>query len=586
MSNGLSPAAKPEGVRFDSPATAALLEALFSDEAADRDFMIFSPVTRNPQLLLPNSGNECGDARATKGKIVPPTWFSPLVSSSSAPQRFEGGQSPLYKVFHSPGYRELLAEYNLRYDKDGTSDGYGLGLYSSANCLNASATGTATLEMPIDSRFHSLIGSSNQSRPSHVGDICQQPFHMPVASMTAPTAALSEQFRQEQHYHHELDKPMMPVPISTDLECDRGLQLVHLLLACAEAVSKEDYMLGRNYLHELNQVATPLGDPMQRVASCFAEALLERLAGSFASNPSRALPPFPPHSLEMLNIYQTFYQACPYIKFAHFTTNQAIFDAFHNEKRVHVIDLDILRGYQWPSFMQALATRPGGAPFLRITGVGSCLESVCETGRCLAELAHSLYIPFEFHPVGERLETLKSYMLNRRVGEALAVTSVNRLHRVPAICLGSLLTMIREQAPVITTLVEQEASHNETYFFGRFLEALHYYSAIFDSLDATFPQNSMQRTKVEQYIFGPEIKNIVACEGPERTERHERHDKWRKLMEGRGFRGVPLGDNAVAMSEILLNSFPKGGYRLIQDNGCLLLAWQDTAIVAASAWQC
>ncbi|KAI4384142.1 hypothetical protein MLD38_002330 [Melastoma candidum] len=119
--------------------------------------------------------------------------------------------------------------------------------------------------------------------------------------------------------------------------------------------------------------------------------------------------------------------------------------------------------------------------------------------------------------------------------------------------------MIQEQAPVIMPLAEQEASHNGTYFFGRFLEALHYYSAIFNSLDATFPKNSMQRKKVEQHIFGPEIKNIATCEGPERTERHERLDKWRKMMEGRGFRGVPLGDNAVAMSEMLLNSFPTGG---------------------------
>ncbi|KAI4375211.1 hypothetical protein MLD38_013108 [Melastoma candidum] len=167
--------------------------------------------------------------------------------------------------------------------------------------------------------------------------------------MTAPMTTLSEQFRQEHHqehhYHHELDKLMIPVPTSTDLECDRGLQLVHLLLACAEAVSREDYVLGENYLHEQNHVATPLGDPTQRVASCLAEAPGKRLAGSFLSNPSRALPPFSPYSLEMLNIYQIFYPACPYIKFAHFTTNQAIFYAFHNEKRVHVIDLDILRGY-------------------------------------------------------------------------------------------------------------------------------------------------------------------------------------------------------------------------------------------------
>lgn len=209
-----------------------------------------------------------------------------------------------------------------------------------------------------------------------------------------------------------------------------------------------------------------------------------------------------------------------------------------------------------------------------------------ETGRCLTELANSLYVPFEFHPVGEQLEDLKPHMFHRRVGEALAVNSVNRLHRVPGNHLGSLLSMIRDQAPNIVTIVEQEASHNGPYFLGRFLEALHYYSAIFDSLDATFPADSVQRAKVEQYIFAPEIRNIVACEGPERVMRHERLEKWRKIMEGKGFSVVELGANAAAQSEILLSLYSCDGYRLTEDAGCLLLGWQDRAILAASAWRC
>lgn len=362
---------------------------------------------------------------------------------------------------------------------------------------------------------------------------------------------------------------------------------MHLLLACAEAVAKEDYMLARRYLHHLNRVVTPIGDSMQRVASCFTEALSARLAATLTTaKPTSSMPPFPQNSLEILKIYQIVYQACPYVKFAHFTANQAIFEAFEAEERVHVIDLDILQGYQWPAFMQALAARPGGSPFLRITGVGPSIDAVRETGRCLTELAHSLNVPFEFHAIGEQLEALKPTMFNRRVGEALAVNAVNRLHRVPGKSLGNLLAMIRDQAPNIVTLVEQEASHNGPYFLGRFLEALHYYSAIFDSLDATFPPDSAQRAKVEQYIFAPEIRNIVACEGAERIERHERLDKWRKLMEAKGFKGVALSANAVTQSEILLGLYSCDGYRLTEDKGCLLLGWQDRALIAASAWRC
>ena len=261
-------------------------------------------------------------------------------------------------------------------------------------------------------------------------------------------------------------------------EQDSGLQLVHLLLACAEAVAKEDYLLARKYIHHLNRVVTPLGDSMQRVTSCFTEALSARLAATITTNPStsnapKPFTPFPSNSLEVLKIYQIVYRACPYVKFAHFTANQTIFEAFEAEERVHVIDLDILQGYQWPAFMQALAARPSGAPFLRITGVGPSIETIKETGRCLTELAHSLHIPFEFHPIGKQLGDIKPHMFNRRVGEALAVNAVNRLHRVPGYFLGNLLAIIRDQAPNIVTLVELEASCNGPYFLGRFLEALH-----------------------------------------------------------------------------------------------------------------
>ncbi|XP_077229711.1 GRAS family protein RAM1-like [Tasmannia lanceolata] len=349
-------------------------------------------------------------------------------------------------------------------------------------------------------------------------------------------------------------------------------------------------MSARRFLHHLNQVVTPLGDSMQRVASCFTEALTARLTATLTNSPNSSTPKhftsYPPISLENLKIYQILYQACPYIKFAHFTANQTIFEAFETEERVHVIDLDILQGYQWPTFMQALAARPGGAPFLRITGVGTPPELVRETGQRLTELAHSLHVPFEFHPVGESVDNLQPHMFHRRVGEALAVNSVNRLHRVSGNYLGNLIGMIRDQAPNIVTLVEQEASHNGPYFLGRFLEALHYYSAIFDSLDATFPADSPERAKLEQYIFAPEIRNIVACEGPERMERHERLEKWRKIMEGKGFKGVALSANAVTQSKSLLGLYPCDGYRLTEDRGCLLLGWQDRAIIAASAWRC
>ncbi|KAK4350650.1 hypothetical protein RND71_029963 [Anisodus tanguticus] len=58
------------------------------------------------------------------------------------------------------------------------------------------------------------------------------------------------------------------------------------------------------------------------------------------------------------------------------------------------------------------------------------------------------------------------------------------------------------------------------------MEALHYYSAIFDSLDVMLPKYDTRREKIEQCYFAEEIKNIVSCEGPAKVKRHERVDQW------------------------------------------------------------
>ncbi|XP_030515794.1 GRAS family protein RAM1-like isoform X2 [Rhodamnia argentea] len=557
----------------DSPTTALLASLLSSGQMDGPDFMICSPVGN---LLSPESTSayNYNHAQAMQGQSVsgcsPPRFASQLGCSFSGAHK-ERGLSPLQRVLNSARRRDqviaqsdcisldFLEDYSVKdefggYPVPGPVSGFG-----TEECFDVLTTTTASLEMPHASRFHAgpakeVIGEDYKNETcQEIGDLCDA---KPLKLVTT----LSEQLRREDCQEEQQQSSfVVPIPTNCEQEQDSGLQLVHLLLTCAKAVSKGDYLLARKYLDHLYRVVTPIGDSMQRVASFFTEALNERLASGAtatkSSKPSRLPSPVPPNSLEIHKIYQILCQACPYVKFAHFAANQAIFEAFADEDRLHVIDLDILQGYQWPSFMQALAARPGGPPFLRITGVGPCIEMVSETGRCLVELAQSLHLPFEFHPVGEQLEALEQSLLHRRVGEALAVNSVNCLHRVPGICLGSLLTMIRDQAPSIVALVEQEASHNGPYFLSRFLEALHYYSAIFDSLEATFPPNSVHRAKVEQFMFAPEIRNIVACEGPERTERHERLEKWRKVMEGTGFTRVPLSENAVAQSKILMDLY-------------------------------
>ncbi|KAF2297730.1 hypothetical protein GH714_002479 [Hevea brasiliensis] len=76
-------------------------------------------------------------------------------------------------------------------------------------------------------------------------------------------------------------------------------------------------------------------------------------------------------------------------------------------------------------------------------------------------------------------------------------------------------------------------------------------------------------------MFAREIRNIIACEGSDRLERHESFEKWRKLMEQGGFRCMGISEREVLQSQMLLKMYSCEDYRVKQeqDRAALTLCW-------------
>ncbi|PIM98075.1 hypothetical protein CDL12_29446 [Handroanthus impetiginosus] len=375
-----------------------------------------------------------------------------------------------------------------------------------------------------------------------------------------------------------------------------GMKLVQQLISCAEAVACRDKAHASVLLSELHANALVFGSSFQRVASCFVQGLADRLA---SVQPLGAVGYVAPK----MNIMDTasekkeealslVYENCPYIQFGHFVANSSILEAFEGESLVHVVDLGMTlglqHGYQWHSLIESLANRPSPAPRLRITAVGLSVDKFRVIGDELETYAIGLGLHLEFSVVQSNLENLKPDDIKVVPGEVLVVNSVLQLHCVVKEsrgALNSVLQIIHELAPKVLVLVEQDSSHNGPFFLGRFMEALHYYSAIFDSLDAMLPKYDTRRAKMEQFYFAEEIKNIVSCEGPARVERHERVDQWRRRMSRAGFQPVPL--KMLAQAKQWLSSINAcEGYTIVEEKGCLVLGWKSKPIVAASCWKC
>ncbi|KDP25074.1 hypothetical protein JCGZ_22609 [Jatropha curcas] len=370
---------------------------------------------------------------------------------------------------------------------------------------------------------------------------------------------------------------------------DQGLHLVHLLLACAEAVGCRDTQLANSILSQIWTSVNSWGDSLQRVSYCFALGLKSRL--SLLVHNVDAMDVTMVTRKEKMEAFQLLYQTTPYIAFGFMAANEAICQAAKEKDSLHVIDLGMDSTLQWPSFIRTLASRPEGPPTVRITGLINNDQNLLEleaSMKALVEDASSFGISLEFDILSEPVSpaVLTRENLNLREGETLFVNSVMHLHKFVKESRGSLkaiLQAIKKLSPTLLTVVEQDANHNGPFFLGRFLESLHYYSAIFDSLEASLPRTNQQRMKIEKHHFAEEVRNIVAYEGADRVERHERADQWRRQLGRAGFQAVEL--KCLSQARMMLSVYGVDGYTLGSEKGCLLLGWKGRPIVLASAWQ-
>ncbi|BBN01002.1 DELLA protein [Marchantia polymorpha subsp. ruderalis] len=379
-----------------------------------------------------------------------------------------------------------------------------------------------------------------------------------------------------------------------------GSPLRELIFECAQAVARHDLDRSLGILRYLASKVPEAGDAGERVGAYFTRALACRVAkrleaaggngpeGDHSELLASLRIPDAPSQEEIHAAYLALNRVTPFLRFAHLTANQAIVEEMEGEDIVHLVDFEIMQGVQWPPLMQALAERPGGPPHLRLTGIGSSPDILRQTGNRLADFARTLNLPFEFLPlVAGGIEQVSVDMFSKREGEVVAVNCVLQLNRFlekGPDSLKAFLEMIQTLRPKVVTLAEREANHNQPQFLDRFGEAYRHYAIIFDSLEATLPPRSPDRVTVEEVWFGREIANIVSCDGADWVERHETFEQWREIMESAGFHSLPPSTFALAQAKLLLRYYPSEGYRLFENDDCLLLGWQDHPLFTVSSW--
>lgn len=336
----------------------------------------------------------------------------------------------------------------------------------------------------------------------------------------------------------------------------------------------------------------PRGPGADRLASTFLAALRRRAGDERDGTGNLYAGTTGPE--QMLEAFDLLVRATPLVRFGYRAANGAILDAIRGAERVHIVDIGIGRGTQWPDFLERLGRGGGPSPSVWLTGIDIPMpgddpdRALREAGEMLSEVAGSHGIPFTFEPLSGFIEEFD--IVPARAGEVLIINAVLALHHVPGHDVSlwpersrqALIERLRKAHPRLLVLVEPDAEHNDLELPERTAEAWRHYGLVFDVFDHLFDRDLPARGTLESAFFGREVENVLVGEGLDRIERHQRRLRWQEQAATAGLVPVPLGGLSEGLADIL-DTHP--GFSLAEEDGALMLCWKGVPIVGTLAFR-
>ncbi|CAN4089186.1 unnamed protein product [Withania somnifera] len=344
----------------------------------------------------------------------------------------------------------------------------------------------------------------------------------------------------------------------------------HLLNPCAAAITVGNMNRVQHLLYVLHELASFTGDANHRLAANGLRALTHHL---------------------------------PWFRIPNNIANSSVLQIIGEQdrpKNLHILDIGVSHGVQWPTLLEELTRRSGGPPpLVRLTVITPTIENgelrgtpfvigppVLEliTSQLLA-FAKAININLQINRQDNfPLQNLNSQVINSSSDETLVICAQFRLHNLNHTNTDDrteLLRILKSLEPKGLVLSENntECSCNSCGDFATtFSMRVEYLWRFLDSTSVAYKG----RESEERRMMKGEAAKALTNTG----EKKEPKEKWCERMRSVGFVKQVFGEDAIDGARALLRKYDSNWeMRVEEKDSCVDLWWKGQPISFCSLWK-
>ncbi|XP_028763171.1 nodulation-signaling pathway 1 protein [Neltuma alba] len=379
-----------------------------------------------------------------------------------------------------------------------------------------------------------------------------------------------------------------------------------LLNPCAQALATGNLTRVQHLLYVLHELASPSGDANHRLAAHGLRALTQHLSSTSFSSTIASSGPLTFASTDprfFQRCLLKFYEVSPWFAFPNNIANSSIMQILAEESNssqtLHIIDIGVSHGFQWPTFLEALTRRPGGPPpLVRLTVVTAPvendqkMETPFATGppgdnfsSRLLGFAKSININLQINRLDNHpLQNLNAQILNVSPDEIFIVCAQFRLHHLNHNTpdeRSEFLKVLWSMKPKGVILSENNMEcccNNCANFATGFERRVEFLWKFLDSISSAFKGRESEERRLMEGEAAKALTN--------QREMNEGKEKWCDRMREAGFVGEKFGEDTIDGARALLRKYDNNWEMKIEENHTSVgLWWKGQPVSFCTLWK-